>query len=530
MRRRTRDEKAIALWRYEQIEEALATRSPKLRGPLLERMSRRPVVWPSGVTKPVSLASLYRWIDLYERGGLSALRPRRRKDKGRRRARIPAEVIARAVALLSDDPEISMTLLLALLRADPTLDFSGRGVQIARSTLWRRLAADPVYRRLVRTKTRERRRTRYVARKPHQIWHLDAKGPVSVRLVSGERLVFHIMSVLDDASRAVLTALVILSPDLCAAVRVFRLAAKRWGLPDLVYADRASIFDSVAFRTGLAELGSHRIKVRARNPEANGKIEAFHRVLVAWFTGRLARQRVVDLVHLQQLLEAVLETVYQDHRHRGLRSSPRQALGDVVSPRRVTASRLEDAFRVERRKKAHRKTGEVDFPQGTFLVPDALRGQALVFLVDPDPEVAPVVVEPGTGRPLPLLRAAIRPQDRASEPAVERWGQGPLQTLYDAWQGKVRPSAEPGFGLPELFVLLAEAAGRPVPRSDAEAALIQRSYRSIGPLPRRATEAALRSIGHQLGAGRPVSTYLDALAQRVVPASTSTKPTRRKKR
>jgi transposase InsO family protein len=525
-----RDPKALALWRYDQIEEALATPSSELRGPLLGRIARRPVVWPSGVTKRISLASLYRWIRLYLLCGLFGLRPKPRKDKGRTRTRIPADVIGKATDLLAEDPGISLTLLLALLRADHELDLERRGIRLARSTLQRRLAAHPGYERLKRARKRERRRGRYVARRPHQIWHLDAKGPVTVRLVSGARLTFHILSVLDDASRAVLVALVILSPDLCAAVRAFRLAAKRWGLPDLVYADRASIFDSVAFRGGLAELGSHRIKVRAKNPEANGKIEAYHRVLVGWFTGRLSRQRIVDLIHLQALLDAVIEVVYQDHRHRGLQGSPRQALGGAVSPRQVAAQRLDDAFRVERRKKAHAKTGEVDFPQGTFLVPDALRGQQLVFLVDPDPEVPPLVVEPGTGRPLPLCRAAIRPQDLAAEPAVERWGHGPLQTLYDAWQGKVRPSAEPGFGLPELFVLLGEVAGRPVPRSDAEAALIQRTYRAIGPLPRRATEAALRTIGRQLGSGRPVPTYLDALARRVVPASTSTHTSERKRR
>jgi transposase InsO family protein len=519
MRRWHRDPKAIALWRYEQIEAALATRAGRMRGPLLERMARRPVLWPSGITKPVSLATLYRWVDRYLRRGLSGLRPRRRKDNGKTRTRMPDGVIARAMDLLSEDPEISLTLLLALLRADPVLDLAGR--RIARSTLWRRMAADPTYQRLVRTRAHERRRGRYVARRPHEIWHLDAKGPVAVRLVSGARLLFHVLTVLDDASRAVLAAVAILTPDLCAAVRAFRLAVNRFGLPDLIYADRASIFDSVAFRAGLAELGSHRIKVKPRNPEANGKIEAYHRVLGAWFTRRLARQRVVDLIHLQQLLDAAIEMVYQDHRHRGLRSSPRQALGEVVSARRVAAARLEEAFRVERRKKAHAKTGEVDFSQGTFLVPDALRGQSLVFLVDPDPALAPVVVEPATGRVLPLVRAAIRAQDRACEPVVERWGQGPLQTLYDAWQGKVRPSAEPGFGLPEVFTLLGEIAGRRVPRSDAEAALIQRTYRAIGPLPRRATEAALRAIGQKLGTGRPVSSYLDALCERVVPAHAS---------
>jgi len=184
---------------------------------------------------------------------------------------------------------------------------------------------------------------------------------------------------------------------------------------------------------------------------------------------------------------------------------------------------------VEKTRKAHPKTGEVDFPQGTFLVPDGLRGRELTFLVDPDPEVWPRVVDPASGRALPLERAAIRAVDQAREPVVERWAPGPLQTLYDAWQGKVRPSAEPGFGLPELFCLLAEAARRPVPRSDAEAQLIQRVYRHIGPLPRRATETALRSLARRLGAGRPISTYLDALAQRVVPATFPAKRPRRKK-
>jgi len=115
---------------------------------------------------------------------------------------------------------------------------------------------------------------------------------------------------------------------------------------------------------------------------------------------------------------------------------------------------------------------------------------------------------------------------------MRRWGEGPLQTLYDAWQGKVRPVAEPGFGLPEIFTLLADATGRPVPRSDAEAALIQHAYRRRGPLPKRATEGAFRAIRRALGRGRPVQAYLDALAQRVTtaPAKPTPRPRRRRTR
>ncbi|MEK7860464.1 MAG: hypothetical protein AAB284_03805, partial [Chloroflexota bacterium] len=150
------------------------------------------------------------------------------------------------------------------------------------------------------------------------------------------------------------------------------------------------------------------------------------------------------------------------------------------------------------------------------LVPAELRGQRLVFLVDPDPDVPPLVVEPASKRPLPVERAAIRSEDLPpATPPTSRWGAGHLQTLYDAWRGQRRPVAEPGFGLPELFALLADATGRPVPRSDAEAARIHHLYRQIGPLPRRATEVALRSIARRVGQGRPLDLYLDALVRDV---------------
>jgi len=505
------DPKQVAFWRYEQIEEALGEGlSRSVRGKIIRQISNTPVRWPSGVTKRTSLATLYRWISGYQQGGLEALQPQTRCDQGKPRARLADEVVDEALRLLSEDDELTYTFLLAVLRAK----FPQH--TITRSTLQRRLAAREQYARIKRARKRSQRRRRFVAQKPHDIWHTDAKGPVTVRLSRGAEHSFHIVSILDDATRAVLSAIVVPSPDLGAAVRAFRIAALRWGLPNRLYADRASIFDSKPFREGLAELGAHRIKTKARNPEAHGKIEAYHRTLVLWFTKRLSGQAVVDMEHLQQLLDGLIATLYQPHKHRGLKTSPEQALGGEVSPRSVPPTRLYEAFRQQSRLSAHRKTGEVDIGQSTYLVADELRGRRLTFLLDPAAQLPPVVIDPDSGAERELRRAAIKPQDLPQDHDAEareqqRWGVGPLQTLYDSWRGKRRPQAEPGFGLPEIYALLGQVSGRHVPRSDQEAALVQRVYRDVGPFGRAATETAMRTIAAELGSGRPIKTYLDAL-------------------
>jgi transposase InsO family protein len=451
------------------------------------------------------------------RGGLAALQPKPRSDRGRVRRPLPDEVVQEAVRLLSEDPGMPLGFLSGVLEAR----FAERKLRIVRSTLQRRLAAHPSYRRIQRARKRVRRRTRFTARAPHQIWQTDAKGPVALRLISGTLVRFHVLSILDDATRAVLAAIVVPSPDLAAAVVAFRRAALRWGLPERLYADRASIFDSRAFRLGLAQMGAHRIQTRPHNAEAHGKIEAYHRTLVLWFTDRLPHQKVVDLAHLQLLLDGVIHSLYQTHRHRGLKSSPEQALAGRVSSRSIPPTRLFEAFQQEKHLKAHPKTGEVEIQGQLYLVPDELRGQRLSFLLDPAAEAPPQLVHPESGHPLGLRVAEVKPSDAQDPPRPEPWGEGPLQTLYDSWRGRSRPQAEPGFGLPEIYALLSRACGRHVPDSDAEAALVQRIYREIGPLPRAATESAMHQIAVQLGTRRPIQTYLDALRRRVRPASDS---------
>ena len=514
MSKQIRSPKEVALWRLEQIDELLVEGIGRAeKAGLIKRISKTPLLWPSGQTQRPSPPTLYRWVAAYKEGGLDALIPKRRSDLGNKRSELPDEVVHEALRLLAEDPGITLTFLLALLQpAFPE-------VRIARSTLYDRLCAQAEYKRIKRANKSSRRRGRFVAAKPHDIWQCDAKEKVSVVFSNGVRALVYILTILDDATRAVLAAIVSMRLNLAAATRVFRMAAMRYGLPKSFYADRASIFDSHAFRMGLASLGDHRIWVKPKNPQVRGKIEAYHRTLTLWFTERLPQQNVVDIDHLQKLLDGVLYGLYQPHKHRGLNTSPEKALAYQVSSRQIPPTRLVDAFRQERKLKSHRTPGEVEIARITYLVPEELRGQRLVFRIDPATEYPPLVEHPTSGKPIPLRRAAIKPEDLphvdvpSREPAKHSRA-GNLQTIYDNWQGKKRPQAAPGFGLPEIYTLMAKASRRHVPQNAAEGELIQRVYPAVGPLPRLPTELAFDAIGRELGSGRPIKTYLDALEER----------------
>lgn len=518
MARRGPSPKQIALWRFGMIEEALdPDLSRHQQSRLILQICRTPLRWPQGPDRCPGRATLYRWIRAFKKRGFEALKPRRRCDRGRKKSKLPESVVEAALRELQQDPLQPWTFLCVIL----AVEFEE--VKIARSTLYRRVTTHPDYCAIAlarRASKQPQRRTRFVASRRHQRWQCDAKGPFEVHLTTGETINVHIITVLDDLSRAVLAALAVIRLDRGAAIRVFRKAAARWGLPEQYYADRGSIFDTPAFRSGLAQLGCRRLFTRPRNAPAHGKIEAYHRVLGLWFVRRLSTQKVVDLVHLNQLLEGMIAMLYQPHHHRGLKQTPEDALAGTVSDRQVARTQLYEVFLDETTKKAHRITGEVEIQGRTWLVPEALRGQRALFLVDPAGDWEPVVVEPGTDRRLPLRQAHITQADVPEQP--ERWAAGPLQKLYDSWSGKKRPVAEAGFGLPELYLLLAEVVGRHVPQNAGEAAAIQSFYRVHGPLPRLATENAFQSIRRDLTPGHPLALYLDALAAR------SHQPDRRK--
>ena len=366
----------VATWRFEMISallDAKLSRAQKRR--IIRERTTRAVQWPNSPQKrPIGKSTLFRWLKKYREKGFLGLMPKSRKDKGLPRSD-RSIYVNYALGLLYEQPERSLTQLMLYLE----LEFGK--LSISRSTLSRDLHAHPAFQGILRRRkgTGKKLRDLYETDQPHDSWQLDAKGPFPVTFINGKTIRVHVLSILDDFSRYILAAIIAPAENIEAAVRVFRLAASKWGLALRMQFDRASAYDSKLFRTGLAMLGVHRNWVKSRNPSAQGKIEAYHRSLKRWFVNEIAKQEVVDLQHLEALLQATIQLVYNRHHHRQIKMSPQQALAQRISTRRVGAAELAQAFKVLIRTKSHPPPDRWPCPMGFSASPADMQAEDVAF-------------------------------------------------------------------------------------------------------------------------------------------------------
>lgn len=509
----------VAIFRFEQISPLLDRRlTPAERHLLVQAAARTPVLWPSGRHAPIPAGTLYRWLAIYRVARtLESLLPQRRKPS-LKPCVILRDWVLFALALLEEEPERSLFILGRKLEARFKLSKPP-----SRSTLYRALRREARYAALRRRARGERRlRTRFEALHPHELWQADGKGKFWVRFADGTEAQVTVLSILDDATRFIVCGLVVLEETAAAVVATFRRAAARYGLPEKYYADRGSAYDAYVFRKGIALLGVHRIGTHPRNAPARGKIEAYHRALKRWFVRELKHQLVRDLQHLQELYDAWLEGIYHAHTHRELRRTPRQAMGETRSARLVSLERLAQAFLIERILTAHPKDATVRVEGALFRVPAryAEGTRKVRVLVDPEaPEQPFLEIAPGRLSPLPPAVHPTGPTPPAPGPrSPDDEPAGALTPLLEQYRGRTLPLARPGFGLPEIYDAIGRELGRPVPATEAEAALVVAWLDDAGPFDPRAFHAALARVRRRLGAGRPLTQVVRALAREVRPA------------
>ena len=296
-----------------------------------------------------SVATLERWYYAFKEGGLDALRPKIRSDKGRGRE-LTDEQRKLLLDVRREHPDISVETILRTLVLDGRLE---RG-SIAASTLRRFYAEHGLDRITTRAAASDgRQRLRWQAAHPGALWQGDVCHGSPI-VAGGKSLPVRIHALLDDASRYVVAIEARHQEREVDMLAVLIRALRRFGAPDALYLDNGATYRGETLSLACVRLGTSLVHAKPYDAPARGKMERFWRTLREQCL--VFCKEVASLHDLNVRILAWLDEHYHRAPHGGLvGKTPADVFG--AEPVRVAAideSKLRSALTVRERRRVRR--------------------------------------------------------------------------------------------------------------------------------------------------------------------------------
>jgi transposase InsO family protein len=509
----------IAAFRHRCVAEALEVEDEVGWVRILTAQARERRTDPTGRTRTVSVRTLARWLAAYRRGGLLALCPRRRKDRGTLRA-ISPDVFARAQALRRERPaRPTKTIIDILVR-----ERRGAPGTLARSTLDRHLAAHGLSRQALRRLGQQTFR-RIATTAPFELVVADFHHGPYVRTADGSLRRARLGAHIDHFSRYVPEARYYLHEDYAALRFGFRRLLTAFGLPVAFYCDNGPSFQATRFHAACDALGIRLVHSAPYQSECRGVIERWNRTAKEQFESEVrGREEPLTLDELNAAFEAWLAERYHQDVHSETCETPRDRFARTAVLRPAPdLAQVDEFLRLRERRRVHKKWSTVEVLATRYLVDPALRGRRVDVLYDPfAPEYVLVVFDGRVvERAFPQRSGDVppAPPPPAAGPATdylallrvdyERRSQRELAAL----RLRTVPAAVE-LPLAELVTLLEACRGTAFTATEqGQAAALWRKLRPIDP---EVARVALRMAQRRLGPTLHLAVYLDALTAHLV--------------
>jgi transposase InsO family protein len=286
---------------------------PEEAGRFLRELTETEHLFPDGQRRRPSRATLWRKWKKYREGGLEALFPKRRSDRGKPR-KASQEMIDRAIELKKDQPRRSEETINQFLQQE----FHQK---LPKSTLYRHLKRAGATRRKLGI-SREKVRRRWTRDHSNALWLGDFEdGPY---VIEGDRAVqTHLSAFIDCHSRYVLDARYYLGEDLGILFDSLLRAWSGHGASRELYLDRAGIYRSHALRAACLALNIRLIHRGAGDPPPGGLIERFFGTVQSQFEAEVRAGDILTLDKLNEAFQAWLEVSYHERCNRETGQPPR---------------------------------------------------------------------------------------------------------------------------------------------------------------------------------------------------------------
>jgi transposase InsO family protein len=341
---------AVALFRSE-IVGALTRREldrGELADALVELSKQR--FRPPGAkfSKTISLATLERWHYAYKAGGLDALKPAPRSDRGRCQE-LTDEQRQLLLDIREEHPGASVPVILRTLVAEGRLESNA----ISASSVRRFYQEKGLDRVAVRNQARGKVRLRWQAERPGALWHADVCHGTAV-VIDARSQPVRIHGILDDASRYVIALEAFHHERESEMLALLVRAVRKHGPADALYLDNGATYRGQALSLACARMGTTLIHAKPYDAPARGKMERFWRTLRE---GCLDHTGSLGSLHdLNVRLWAFIDQHYHRAPHGGLLGKSPQSVYEAT-PRPVDVfdeQRLRKALTIHARRRVRR--------------------------------------------------------------------------------------------------------------------------------------------------------------------------------
>ena len=331
---------------------------------------------PDGRPVRLSARTIEDWYYAYKRGGWKALLPTPRTDRQRSRA-IRPELAEKLLAAKRQKPRRSINTLIKIFERVGWV----RKHELKHSTVHRLLQAHALSTRPAPAHGHERRS--FLPEHASDLWVGDVMHGPWVRRPDGTTGKVYLISILDAATRFVIKSRFCSDEGMLSHENVLLAAFEQHGLPRAYYVDRGAAYIADSLRTICADLGIYLIHTKARDPEAKGVIERWHRTLRDQLLTELP-EPALTLPELNAALWAWLGVDYHAHTHSTTGRAPGMHFESELAYLRPVPKDicLQDVF-LHRVHRLVRKDGCVSLDGVFYEVPSDLVGQRVELRFDP---------------------------------------------------------------------------------------------------------------------------------------------------
>jgi transposase InsO family protein len=344
----------------------------------LRSLSERPYTQPDGKIVRFSAKTMEGWLYSYRKGGIEAIEPRQRSDRGR--SKISPALQEVILAAKRENPTRSINELIRLLTQSHVV---AKG-ELARASVHRLLKAHGLS-RPVQSATLPIERRRFESLYAGDLLQGDVMHGPGIP-VNGRMTKVYLVSLMDDASRLITHSAFCTNEGALAIEGVLKQSLLKRGIPSRLLVDNGSAYRSESLQGICARLGIHLIHSAPYEPQSKGKLERWHRTFRDQFMTELDLRCIHGLDDLNARLWAWLDQVYHRQVHSSLNGlTPLQRYQrDLprIRPLGELAHQMDHLF-LHRAVRTVRKDGTISLQGKWYEVPYELAGSRIVVVFDP---------------------------------------------------------------------------------------------------------------------------------------------------